>query len=338
VDDTMFSVIVDSLQKGYTKKSEDTDDDIIVDLSLFLLILDGNNISNGEVLGNLLNFSKAKKADLTANKLGQEGAKQLAEKLKSNKSLEELIVAINNIGCDGFVALMDAIKGNKSFKSFNFSSNGLNESVQTYLADAIKENSGLVALDLADNPLGDQCIATIFQSLNNNQSMEYLNLTKTELTSYSGQFLGPFFKAHSHITGFKVGYNKLNPQCGVQLGHVMQGNNVVILDVRFSNIGENGTCGIFAGLLGNKSIMELVVSGNPINKKGLGILAKVLTGNTTLQKLGMRFCDINKSGFLALAKVIETNTGLTYLDLSHNVLDSSEACKRLAEALGHEKK
>jgi len=80
-----------------------------------------------------------------------------------------------------------------------------------------------------------------------------------------------------------------------------------------------------------------VVSGNPINKKALTVLSKVMKGNTTLQKLGMRFCDIGKSGFSSLSKVIGSNTGLTYLDISHNALDSSEACKKLSDALGHQK-
>jgi len=63
----------------------------------------------------------------------------------------------------------------------------------------------------------------------------------------------------------------------------------------------------------------------------------VLSGNNTLQKLGMRYCEIGKSGFITLAKIISTNSSITYLDVSHNSLDSTEACKQLAAALGHAK-
>jgi len=107
--------------------------------------------------------------------------------------------------------------------------------------------------------------------------------------------------------------------------------------VRNTNIGGNGTYGIFEGLQENRSLIELIVNGNPIHKNGLKLLTKILQTNTTLQKLGLRFCDIGKVGFIELSKALEYNSSVSYLDISHNTLDSLEACRKFAEAIGHQK-
>jgi len=304
---------------------------------IFILILDGNYISDGATIGSLINITGLRKADLTMNRLGSAGTKQLADTLINNKTLEELIVSSNNIGVDGFVDLMKSIKGNNSFKSFNFASNGLNPTVIEHISIAIKENSRLVALDLSDNQLGDECIISVLTSLEQNKSLEYLNLTKTEMTSHSTDYLIPFFSNHDHITGIKLGYNKLNPTVGINIGRVVSADNLVVLDVRNTNIGGNGTYGIFEGLQENISLIELIVNGNAIHKNGLRLLTKILQTNTTLQKLGLRFCDIGKAGFIELSKALEQNSSLTYLDISHNTLESLEACRKFAEAIGHQK-
>jgi len=66
-------------------------------------------------------------------------------------------------------------------------------------------------------------------------------------------------------------------------------------------------------------------------------LTKVLSANTTLQKLGMRYCDIGKTGFVCLSQGLSVNSSLVFLDVSHNNLDSVDACHKLSDALGHEK-
>jgi len=155
------------------------------------------------------------------------------------------------------------------------------------------------------------------------------------MTGLATDFLIPFFMSHEHITGIKLGYNKLNSSIGINLRQIINTNNLVVLDVRNTNIGANGTYGIFEGLEYNSTLIELIINGNPINKNGIKLLTKILMNNTTLQRLGLRFCDIAKAGFMDLTKAIEINPSLIYLDISHNSLESLEACRKLGEAIGH---
>jgi len=122
---------------------------------------------------------------------------------------------------------------------------------------------------------------------------------------------------------------------GISLRQMIAANKLVVLDVRNTNIGATGTHELFAGLEENTSLVELIINGNQINKYGIKLLTKILCNNTTLHRLGLRFCDIGKAGFIEFAKALEVNSSLQYLDISHNSLESLEACRKIGEAIGH---
>ena len=74
------------------------------------MILTQNSISDGALIGQFLALTKARRADLSFNRLGRNGAIALAKELPNCKKLEELIVANNAIGDEGLRALVDGAK------------------------------------------------------------------------------------------------------------------------------------------------------------------------------------------------------------------------------------
>ena len=89
---------------------------------------------------------------LGANKkIGDEGAKALAEALKVNATVKELALPICGIGDDGAAALAEALRSNTSLTKLNLSINrGIGEKRKQLLRDAVAGRQGFV-LDLDED-------------------------------------------------------------------------------------------------------------------------------------------------------------------------------------------
>ncbi|MGH9344386.1 MAG: hypothetical protein ACRD19_11575 [Terriglobia bacterium] len=86
-------------------------------------------------------------------RLGDEGARALAQALKVNRTLTALNLAGNRIEDSGARALADALKSNKTLVSLDLSTNGIGEAGACALAEALKDNRTLSRLFLAENPI-----------------------------------------------------------------------------------------------------------------------------------------------------------------------------------------
>ncbi len=104
-----------------------------------------------------------------------------------------------------------------------------------------------------------------------------------------------FFTNHSFVTAFRFAYNEIAEPIGISLvENIMKPNQIVVLDLSFTNLSKQATQFLFESLSSNSSLLELNVSGNHCGKNGLAALATALQKNTTLQKLGLRHCGFGK--------------------------------------------
>ena len=127
------------------------DDDLIIKLadSLPPTVTDFRLESTGSAvtvngmnacLEKILGIPKLVRLDLSCNIIGDDGAKQIADALKVNLSLEKLVLSQNNIGDDGAKQFADAVKVNQSLKTLDLSDNNIGDDGAKMIADALKIN------------------------------------------------------------------------------------------------------------------------------------------------------------------------------------------------------
>eukprot|EP01125_Pyxidicula_operculata_P014395 TRINITY_DN4790_c0_g1_i1.p1 TRINITY_DN4790_c0_g1~~TRINITY_DN4790_c0_g1_i1.p1 ORF type:complete len:527 (-),score=113.23 TRINITY_DN4790_c0_g1_i1:13-1593(-) len=336
LDDNSFEVIIKSVEEAYSQKRKN--DEILEDFSPFHVIASGNKIKSGDLVGSFLSVVSAIKADFGSNELGVKGAKELASHLKLNKFLEELCIPENDIFSEGAIEVLSSIKGNQRIKSFNLANNKIDPSASQSIIDILSSASDIIEIDFSDNNLGDACINAIMKAISSSKTLEKMNLTNTGITVNSGREIVAFFEKNGSVKDLQMGHIKLSPSIGGRLAAAIFNHDVITyLDLRFSNIDDTGTSTVFNSLSSNKTLTELILSGNATSKKGIQLLADALKKNDTLQRLGLRYCSISKSGFSILAEALSVNTGLLFLDLAHNTLDSRESAQKFAESISHAK-
>jgi len=106
--------------------------------------------------------------NLSENRIVDDGAKQIADGLKVNHSLEEFQLSNNNIDYDGAKQIADALKVNHSLKRLNLSENNIGDDGAKQIADALKVNHSLKILDLRSNNInahGEEYLSKILQEL-----------------------------------------------------------------------------------------------------------------------------------------------------------------------------
>ena len=78
----------------------------------------------------------------SANAVGAEGAKAIADALRVNGSLTSLDLMVNDIGAEGAKALADALRVNGSLTKLDVKYNKLDGEAEALLCDAVKDKSG----------------------------------------------------------------------------------------------------------------------------------------------------------------------------------------------------
>ena len=79
--------------------------------------------------------------------VGDKGAAAIAEALKTNAVLKELVIGAQSIGAAGASALGEALKVNKVLKELSLTGNSIGDAGATALAAALRVNNALTVLD-----------------------------------------------------------------------------------------------------------------------------------------------------------------------------------------------
>jgi hypothetical protein len=112
--------------------------------------------------------------DLTSMGLSDVEAEMLAEELKTNNVLEELVLAGNWIGPSGAIALADALAENKHLHSLDLSNNNLNDEGASAIAEALRRNRVLEHLNLGRGNITSKGAGEIARMLDTNTRLHTL--------------------------------------------------------------------------------------------------------------------------------------------------------------------
>jgi hypothetical protein len=131
----------------------------------------------------LIGYPHKQTLDLRGNNIRAEGAKALADCLRTNRSLTSVCLEWNNIGLlnYGVNALAESLQANISLTKIDLRNNRISAEGGYALARAVKVNRTLTSIDLRWNDIGIQAGAAFIESLRLNQAIKECFLSGNNL-------------------------------------------------------------------------------------------------------------------------------------------------------------
>ncbi|XP_036417140.1 ran GTPase-activating protein 2-like isoform X2 [Colossoma macropomum] len=249
------------------------------------------------------NHSQLRELNLSYNKPGESGVKELSELLNDPRcKLEKLQLQWCGITFNGCAELFKALKSNCSsqLKELNLNNNYPGDFGMKELCKLLEDpHCKLEKLQLADCRISDERCVDLFEALKSNRSPQ---LTELDLdNNYPGD------------SGVKVLSDLLKEKdCKLQK-----------LQLAWGGITEEGCVALFKALKSNPSspLRELNLSRNKPGESGVKELSGLLKDpHCKLEKLQLADCRITKDDCVALANALKSNPSsqLRELNLNYN--------------------
>lgn len=201
------------------------------------LSLHNSSIGNAAVkhIGEVLEKLNAKTLNLSNNKIGDEGAADLARGIAQNLTLTEVnlennevsdagaaalaatlqqkpaIIALNlsgnRISQGGVRALADVLASDRNFSELSLARNAIDDSSAADIARLIKGNNTLTTVRLDGNKLTDAGVATIADALAASKSVLYVDLSKNQIGNAGAAAIQKVLKSNTNIISVNLSNN-----------------------------------------------------------------------------------------------------------------------------------
>lgn len=189
--------------------------------NLYRLAIGGNRITNHGVQFLLEYWDNLVVTDLdiSCNRISDQGAQLLFEKLKTTAKIKRLNISANNVNPDPFtISLVQFIQVNSSLEVLNIGSLELGHSNFLKILSALEKNSFIKELNCINNKLNDQsvtCLAAFLKNLPN--KITKIDLRSNDITSVGGQTLQLALKENIHIDSCLLAQNTVADQAKVAI-------------------------------------------------------------------------------------------------------------------------
>ncbi|XP_036420339.1 uncharacterized protein LOC118803910 isoform X2 [Colossoma macropomum] len=236
--------------------------------------------------------------DLSENKLGNSGVKQICSLLNNQDcKLQKLNLSFCSITEEGYAALASTLKSNPS--------------------------SSLTELDLRGNDPGDTGVKELTEIFVN--SKKTLRLLNSDDAEEAWKCLNKILDKNPLLQReLDLSKKELNNIKVKQLCALLQDPHYRLEKLRLnkSSITEEGCAAISLALCSNPShLLELDLSENKLGNSGVKQICSLLNNqDCKLQKLNLSCCSITEEGYAALTSALKSNPSspLTELDLRGN--------------------
>jgi hypothetical protein len=285
-------------------------------------------------------YTRFKGLDVSRNRLGDLGAKIIADFITNNHSLLMLNVASNDISPKGMQLLLQALGttslrsldlGNSFLSAMSCGKNRLNAKNARDLATALRSNrsltelklaalgSGVAALidldlwgsspltaplihlDLPGNFLDDSHVARLCRSVQNSQ-LTHLSLAKTPLLPWYAPRDPPIGLTDGHLaTPAAAGDTNFQPHDG--LAHTRTGGPRQAADI--TGLAAKGASALIA-LLACGQLHELDLSNSGLDTRGyfMSGLCLTLARHSTLKSLRLDVNPLSNTGCVLVARAL----------------------------------
>ena len=215
--------------------------------------------------------------------------------LKDIIYVEEMHIDGIDINDDQADMIIDILAKNTSIHAFHFTNCNASDLVKEKIVKTLNTRTVLTLreLKLSNIPGTKQMIKELSTLLANNPDLEYLGLSKCELSEQNVLQIAEFLTNRKKLSTLDLSNNKLSDYV---LGKV------------FLRTKESHFTG-------------LSLSGNPISNNSSGTvisLVDLISSNCTINYLDLSRCSLNFLSLQAIVKALKQCTVLEYLDLSNN--------------------
>ncbi len=248
--------------------------------------------------------------------------------------------------------LTQIVATNSNLRVLILVGNCINKKMTCMLVKGLERNTSLVELNISSNEICDYGATSIFEALRHNIALEDVNVNYNNITD-SGA-VGIFSAvSHMRLKNLSIAGNKIHNE-GMRALAEMLAHNITLINVdaswnsveiklfddlgnalktntRLSRLNVSWCCSslddrpadvtsLCEALRVNKSLTELLSSGNYINGDSAQMLADALKVNTGINKLDLSDNFIRTPGSTALAAALKVNTALVELNLRDNYI------------------
>ncbi|CAF1278487.1 unnamed protein product [Didymodactylos carnosus] len=196
--------------------------------------------------------------DVGSKNISAEGAKAIAEALRTNETLTALYMQEKNISDAGSKAMAEALKINQTLTYLGISSNNISAEGAKAIAEALKTNQTLTHLDMQINNISDAGAKAIAEALKINETLTTLYMQENNISDAGAKAIAEALKTNRTLTA---------------------------LFMRKNNISDAGAKAIAEALKTNRTVTTLYMQENNISDAEAKAIAEALKTNQRLTHL-----------------------------------------------------
>lgn len=299
----------------------------------------------GKLHTSLSSCTRLQRLDLCKNRIGDSGAKMLADALlecpQLLQSLLRLDLSNNEIGDLGVLGLANALPSVRHIQALGLKSNFIGDEGIGHLAVVLPSCQGLQQLFLCRNEIGDPGAGELAIAMPQCASLQVLDLSENEVSDVGAERLAAVLPSCDQLQRFELARNRVGdrgalrlaaalPKC-VQLQSFGIGGHEVGEILGGGRIGDGGAGLLASALLRCEQLRRLDLSENQIGDTGTAQLAAAMPHCGSLADVDLGKNCIADGGAGRLAEAVPRCGGLDWLRLLGNPLGAGGE-KRLVEA------
>lgn len=272
----------------------------------------------GKLYTSLSSCTRLQRLDLCKNRIGDAGAKMLADVLlkcpQLLQSLLRLDLSNNEIGDLGVSSLANALPRARHIQALGLESNFIGDEGIGHLAGALPSCPGLQQLFLCRNEIGDPGAGELARAMPQCASLQVLDLSENEVSDVGAERLAAVLPSCDQLQRFELARNRIGDRGALRLAAALP------KCVQLQSFG-----------IGGHEVGE-ILGGGRIGDGGAGLLASALLRCEQLRRLDLSENLIGDTGTAQLAAAMPHCGSLVDIDLGKNCIADSGA-GRLAEAV-----
>jgi len=255
---------------------------------------------------------------------------------KNDPTLTEVELDNGNhmLGDFHMLALTDAFRKNRTVTKFCLRNMRISIQSAFLLVPALKNNTKLSTLSIEECEDNDgHLLNALTVALFYNRSIQTLYLRGCWTATSAAFSLGSLVEAASHLTEICICHNQIDLQTAKALKcGLLYNKSIQTLDLTGNNMDCRAVQEVAVGMSGNESVEYLTLDFNCFGDEGVWALSNMLTVNDSLKELSLFSNRISSKGAEHLAEALNTNSRLESLILSFNQI-GDRGVAALAQAL-----